>query len=71
MYWNSQKEVILSCLLRNQEYGLFAFLEAVAGKIKAVACSLSYLGTDYFEVGAEWNLSPMGRYPFFYKAVET
>jgi len=40
-------------LLINQEYVLFALFEAVAEKIKAVACSLSYLGTDYFEVGAE------------------
>lgn len=71
MCWNSQKEVILSCLLRNQEYVSFALFEAVAEKIKAAACSLSYLETDYFEVGAEWDLSPMGCYLFFYKAFET
>lgn len=67
MCWSSQKEVILSFLFKNKEYVLFALFEAVPEKIKPVACSLSYLGIDYFEAGAEWNLSPMGYYLVFIK----
>lgn len=57
-------------MLRNQGYVSFALFEAVAEKIKAAACSLSYLETDYFEVGAEWDLSPMGCYLFFIKLLK-
>lgn len=70
MSWSFQKEVILSYLFKNQEYILFALFEAVPEKIKPVACSLSYLGIDCFEAGAEWNLSPMGYYLVFNKLLK-
>lgn len=65
MCWSSQKEVILSSLFKNKEYVLFALFEAAPEKIKPVAYSSSYLGIDNFEVGAEWNLCPMGYYLVF------
>lgn len=70
MCWSLQKEAILSSLFKKKEYVLFALFEAASEIIKPVAYSLSYLGINYFEVWAEWNLSPMGYYLVFIKLLK-
>lgn len=51
------------CLETRNMFCLLSFSQ-LEEKIIAVVCSLSSLGIDYFEVGAEWNLSPKGCYLF-------
>lgn len=66
----AHRKDLFNPLFKNKEYVLFTLFEAVAEKIKAVSYSLSYLGIDSFEAGAEWNLSPMEYYLGFIKLLK-